>query len=62
MQITATFSQSELERLVSAALKSERPELFQHGASVYFDVTEGQRDGFTVTARATPASYVQPKD
>ncbi len=62
MQISATFSQSELERLICQALKEEHHDVFPHGAHVKFNVTTGQRDEHIVSATATPATYVQPKD
>ncbi|AUQ62150.1 hypothetical protein [Phaeobacter inhibens] len=62
MQITATISQRELERMVSNALKAESPNAFPHGARVFFSATRGQLDQLIISASATPANPVQPKD
>jgi hypothetical protein len=56
MIFKAEIERGELERMISAALKSQHSAAFPNGAKIQWQVSDNQREGTHVKVIATPLS------
>jgi len=55
MRLNVEIPMQDLEQIVSDALQDKYPDMFPEGATVTWITSDNQRDGTSVSARATPA-------